>query len=301
MYLFEPKINTYLKIYTNSKLVLSDEKTWIVLFKDWSWQKMVNLEYSSTFKLSWWDDTLVCIKSWNLKDVRRVYSRKCDDNEYKKEIDFSYKDSVWWLVLFDYKVMWNKADIKVTNNYNNKLLWSKKLKVVNPKWLTSTYAYKNEVIDMLKMWVASWINKWYFLENRYLSESDWIAWIENTLDTLKEGVTSQEKLKQINDNLSSLKKERSSKNRSLTREKFLDLSYKYLVFDKSSISASLDYRDLDEELNMKIASIFDEGTTWKDRFWENYYRPGEKITRWEWAFFLAKTIEKNRKIFLTLR
>jgi hypothetical protein len=33
----------------------------------------------------------------------------------------------------------------------------------------------------------------------------------------------------------------------------------------------------------------------------NYFRPNEKITRWEWAFFLSKTMEKTAQAYLTLR
>ena len=173
--------------------------------------------------------------------------------------------------------------------------------VSNPKWLKNTYEYKNEVVKMLEEWIVDWIKKWYFLEKRELVESDWLAWIENTLQNLKTESFDPEVTKQINNNLVQIKNERVSKFNSISREEFLDLAYKYLVFDKSYNSSSLSYRDLDAEQNNKISSIFDKQTTWKDRFWENYYRPDLAMTRWEWAFLLSKVLEKNMKSFLTLR
>jgi hypothetical protein len=54
-------------------------------------------------------------------------------------------------------------------------------------------------------------------------------------------------------------------------------------------------------MNQKVWVVFDSNSTWKDKFWENYFRPWENITRWEWAYLLSKAIEKNEKVFLTLK
>jgi hypothetical protein len=54
-------------------------------------------------------------------------------------------------------------------------------------------------------------------------------------------------------------------------------------------------------LNNKVSLVFDDNTTWKDKFGNNYFRPWEDATRWEWAYLLAKTLEKNRQVFLTLK
>jgi hypothetical protein len=46
--------------------------------------------------------------------------------------------------------------------------------------------------------------------------------------------------------------------------------------------------------------IFDK-VVWKDRFGENYFRPKEKIKRWEAAFLLSNAIKQNKQIFLSVR
>ena len=41
--------------------------------------------------------------------------------------------------------------------------------------------YKDDVIDLLEQWVVDWINKWYFLEERDLTEKDALIWIKKTI------------------------------------------------------------------------------------------------------------------------
>ena len=67
------------------------------------------------------------------------------------------------------------------------------------------------------------------------------------INNLREETVNKTTITLIDKNLVELKNESLSKFNSLTRERFLDLAYKYLVFDKSHSSTSLDYRDLDED------------------------------------------------------
>jgi len=281
-------------IYSSKNIVLSDNKTAIALFRDKTWKKLINYKYWSTYTLKGNNDIQVCIKSWDLRNIKRIYKNKCSDSDYKKEITFNYWDTVAGLLLFDYRVTWKNASLKILNNYDKKILANKKIIVNNPKWLKNTYVYKNEVIKMLESWVVSWINRW-------LIKWEWVSWIKNTLNILKKEVIDPSITKKIKTNLYLIQNEKTNKYKKLTRNDFLDLVYKYLVFDKSGKSSSMDYRDLDSNGNNKIASIFDKNNTWKDKFWENYYRPKVEITRWEWAYFLTKIINKNKTTFLTLK
>jgi len=56
--------------------------------------------------------------------------------------------------------------------------------------------------------------------------------------------------------------------------------YSYLVFDKNA-EINISYRDLDDDTNKKANTIFDESTTWKDKFGQSYYRPERNLTRGE--------------------
>ncbi len=287
------------KIYSSRNIVLWDKKTGIALFKDKNWRKLINLKYWSSFKLKTTDWVEVCIKRWSLKNIRQIYKKSCNDSDYTDTIDFDYTDTVWGLLIFDYKAISKDAKITIINDYGNKNMSSKTLSVTNPKWLKSNYAYKNDVVKMLENWIVDWINKWYFLESRELVEVDALNWIENSLIKIKDSSVSWSTVNIINKKLSDLKAEKlsASRFRSITRQDFLDLNYKYLVLNNNKVITKK-YKDLDS-LNNKKASYVLSNTTWKDKFWENYFRPNLKVTRWEWAFMIANILDTNTNIYLT--
>ena len=290
------------KILSPSKVTLWDEKTWIVLFKDSSGKNLINLEYGSTFniKASEWNE--ICIKKGSIKNIKKIYASSCSEDEFASEFDFSYEDTVGGLLIYDFKALNKNFKVEVKNNYKDIHLASKAVAVSNPKWLQKTYAYTNEVMDMLERWVVDGINKGYFLENRGLTQRDAFTWIENALYKMQDEVYDNESKQQIEENLRWVAKAKpySSKTKTLTRQEFLDLNYTYLVIDKD-VKGKVEYRDIDDETSKKLANTFDQNTTWKDQFWEKYFRPEAKITRGEWAFFLSKTLEKTHSTLLTLK
>jgi hypothetical protein len=97
---------------------------------------------------------------------------------------------------------------------------------------------------------------------------------------MKENSYDNETNNKILNNISEIDKaiKYSSKTKTITRQEYLDITYKYLVFDENDYS-KVEYRDIDDNTSSKLAKIFDEQTTWKDQFGENYFRPDEKITR----------------------
>lgn len=288
-------------VVANNKVVLGEVKKWIVLFKDDRNKNLINIEYGSTYTLKWIWDTEVCIKSWSLKDINRIYKTDCKDSDYAKQQQFSYSDTIWGLVIFNYKTSGKDVKIEVVNNYNSTVLGNKKIIVTNPKWLTSNYAYYPDVVNMLKEWITTWINKWYFLEDRGLTEADALLWIENALVKLKDETIDVDMKNVINNRLAQIKNEKVSKYTTITREWFLDFSYRYLSFNNLSLNDYKKYRDLNDDINKKVAIVFDNNTTWKDQFWDNYFRPKETLTRWEWAYFLNQVISKQRKLYLVNR
>ncbi len=289
------------QIYWNNSVVIWDKKTWLILFRDKNNRKLINFPFWWTYKLKTNSWVKICIKRWTMNNIRRIYRYSCSEKDYKDYVDFSYNDTVWWLLVFDYKVLSKNAKIELINNYNKKLFSSKNILVKSPNGLKSDYVYKKEVLEMLEKWVVWWINKWYFLENRELTQSDANDWIINTLIKLKSDVVDIKLRKNINNNIAILKKENLSKFRPITRKDFLDKAYKYLIFNKTPVQISIEYRDLDNYENKKINTIFNKNSTWKDRFWENYYRPETNMTRWEWAYFLSKLLKNNSTIYLSKR
>ena len=82
----------------------------------------------------------------------------------------------------------------------------------------------------------------------------------------------------ISQRIANLDKQNAARFSSLTRQEFLEEVYRYLIFNKNQASVR-DYKDLDAITNKKIAAVFGEDTTWKDKFGAHYYQPKEAITR----------------------
>ncbi len=288
-------------VFASKNIVLWDTKKAIVLFKDDTNQNLLNLRYGSTFTLRWLWDTEVCIKSGNINNLKNTFNKDCKEEDFVKEVEFSYDDTVWWLVVFDYKVNWFEWKFEIVNNYNNKVLWEKKLVVQAPKGLNKTYTYYDDVVSLLQEDVVDWIKKWYFLEDRWLTESDAISWITNALEKLKDETIDPNMKSEIEKRLVQISKENVSKFNTVTRSEFLDMTFKYLAFDNIDYSNYKEYRDLEWDQNKKVAIVFDEVSTWNDKFGENYFRPDLELTRWEWAYFLNQIIWKQRKLYLVNR
>ncbi len=288
-------------MYWDKNVILWDNVKWIALFKDNKRNKLVNIEYAWTYKIEWIWDTKVCIKKWSIRNISRIYKRECRTEEYFNEISFNYDDTVWWILIYDYKSTWKDAKIKITNTYNNAKIAEKKLIVSNPKWLKSNYAYHNDVISVLENEIATNSSRWYFLENRSINEYDAKIWIRNTLNKIKDDTYDNALKNNISKKIVLLNSEIVNKNKNLTRQEFLEKSYKYLNFNNSYSELSKNYRDLNEDLNKKVIVLFDESTTWKDQFWEKYFQPDKKLTRWEAAYLLNQVLIRQSKTYLTSR
>ncbi len=290
------------KILSSKSIVLWEKKTWIILFKSSDWKNLINIPFGSTYNIKLSNDNKICIKKWDLKNIKTIYKSNCNPEDYKNQFNFTYSDTVWWLLLFDYKATSKDFKISIINNYNKKDLSNKTIIVQNPKWLNKAYAYTNEIIKLLKDWIIDWIKSWYFLENRELTQRDALTWVKNSLINIKTKSYDNQTNKEIENNINDINKilPYSSKTKTITRQEYLDITYKYLIFNDNTYSV-LKYRDLDENNNKKLSTIFNNNITWKDKFGENYFRPNEKITRWEWVFFLTQGLNRIHQSYLTLK
>ncbi len=280
-------------IVSAKSIVLGDKSTGIAVFKN-NDQPLVNTEYGSTFQLKASKWVQVCIKRWSLNSIKRVYKTPCSDSDFINATNFSYDDTVWGLLIFDYKVASKDAKIEIINNYNNQVLSVQNLAVKNPTWLKNTYAYKKEVIEMLEAGIVDGINKGYFLQDRELSHYDGLAWIENTLSSIQNTSDDADILSQVADDLETVKyaKSRASRFNKLSRQEFLNLVYEYTIYH-DNLNVSIEYRDLEWADNAKANAIFSDNITWKDKFGDNYYQPNETVKRWEAAYMLAQALKRN--------
>jgi hypothetical protein len=283
--------------------VIWEIQTAIALFRDENKKLLVNVPFASTYKLVASEWNKICIKSGDVKDVKAIYATKCNDSDFRTEVSFTYADTVSWLLIYDFKVTNSNANFKIVNSYDNKVLAEKSVKSQNPKWLETSYAYKNEVIVMLEKWVASGVKSWYFQENNELTQYDAYTWLRTSLISTNNATSPSDINKgKIENNLREVAKLQNSASQftTITRKEFLDIAIKYLVLDTKKVSVSITYKDLTEEENKMANYIFSQNTTWRDWF-EQYFQPNKKITRWEWAYMLSTLFKQYWNVYLTLK
>jgi len=155
---------------------------------------------------------------------------------------------------------------------------------------------------MLEKWVATWINKGYFLENRDLTEYDAYLWVKNSLVSLNTQTTDTKVKTKITSNIKDIETEmkKAWKYTSINRWQFLAMTYKYLIINQENSQTTKKYRDLTEAEN-KLASFILWSKTFKDQFGETYFQPTKNITRWEATFMLANIFNNYNNKFLTLK
>jgi len=291
------------KLIWSSTIRMWETKTAIWLFRDSANKNMIRLPFNGTFILNTWDYSKVCIKKGSLKNIKKIYTKECRDSDFVKNPEISYKDTVDWILIFDYKATSKKYSIiKIVGKNSWNIYASKKISVNIPKWLTPKYEYYNETVDMLEKGILSWTKKWYFMEKNTLNTKDALAWIENTLIEIKSKTKNSNTKAQISKKLIEIKRDKDRNSyKIITRKNFLEKSYKYLVINDNNVGISINYKDLQDIDNKKANTIFDKNNTWKDKFGDTHFRPNEKITRWEWAYMLSKALNKTSKLYLTLK
>lgn len=301
---FDEKITIVPKswsVLSSKKIVFWEEKTWFVVMKDENNTNLINLKYEWKYILKSETDTKFCFKKTDIKNIRKSLQQKCNASDFKNEIHFWYDDTADGILVFDYKVGSKEAQIQVLNKVDQKQIAQKKLLVTQPKWLWSQYAYSTEVVNLLEKGIVDGISKWYFLEERELSQADAYNWIQNTLVSLKKSTESEGKKSQIQARIDKISKMKTSKYSYLSRRSFLETATDNLVFDDVVPEVTITYKDLNDTENQRANLVFDASNTWKDRFWENYYRPKEKISRGEWAYLISRVLQKKTSNFVTLK
>jgi hypothetical protein len=271
--------------------ILWNSHKWIFYFKDTYGLNILGFPFDGNYTISSQDTTMkFCLKKVNsFAQLNYIYNTKCDEKAFTHRINFSSQDSISWIFVYEYKVwtVWVNT-IEVKNS--NKSLITKKILGQAPKGLSLNYAYYNEILSLLQLWISSWMNQWYFLQERELSSEDGINFILGALQyTLSKSSDTEEK-KKYEDKIVSLLKVKTDKYRYYTRWAFVQLLWDY--FDHTyQWWESIDFRDIKDELKIDVKNIL-KNKTWNDYFGKTkYFQPNKKITRGEGAFLIYQVIQ----------
>lgn len=271
------------KIYTPSKVVLWENIKALVILKDQYNNKIIGKQFEWQYYIDAWRDVSYCLKRGTLDTIKSVYSRSCFDDEFQDSLEFDYNDTIWGILVFEYKVKSDSSvDLQVIKNNTWDTLASETLWVQVPHGLTINHPYFSEIISWLQKWNISGFKKWYFWENEYLTQKEARDWIGNTMKNENISPTLKEKLKS----------EANAIFTPMTRKDFLTLWARYLGSKKSQ-NLPKTYLDLEKNTQILVASVLWWDYSWKDNFWKNYFQPDAKITKWEAAYLLQMLLKNH--------
>lgn len=271
--------------------VLSENKTWVLYFKDNFWINLLWVPFKWTYKITSNDGEMkFCIKkASSLSKLKQTFNSSCREEYFKSEVTFDYSDSTEGIILFDYKVLdtWNHSIVITSTSWE--LIWLKWIKWTIAKSLSTKYDYYEEIVSISKLWIPTWINKWYFLQDRELTQEDGVNFIKNSLSYLSSKCSNQTCKSLISEYKIALSKAPSSRYEKLSRYEFAELIEKYLPISYNW--NYMVYRDLDEKEQEVVKKVL-KWETWKDKFWETrYFQPQKTITRGEAAFLISSALD----------
>ena len=278
------------EVYTQSDIVMGNDNTAVVVMKDPYGNNITKMPYAEEFKFHSDNEIEYCIKRGNIEDIEKIYHRSCLPEEYSNSLYFTYEDTIDGLLVFDYKIS-NLKDTNLTlrKSSTSASLNQTLLNVSVPEWLVKDHAYYDDILTSLELWISDGIRSWYFMEDRDMTQSDAKRWIRNVLRNTWDSEMEARILKEVPES-----------NQSLTRQQFLELTHSYLVESEQS-SLSRAYRDLDKWNEVMVASLLWSNYEWNDDFWEFYFQPDKKISRWEASYMMLKALENWNQSYLAKR
>jgi hypothetical protein len=275
------------QLVTKDKFTIgSNEIGWLIM-KGTKGERLIKIPYEWKYKLS---------SNWNIEFCQ---FGKCKA-WFKKEIVFEYKDTINWILLFKYNIkkIW-RWKIQIKRIDKNKTLLARYVRWIEPKDLSKSNLYYNEIIWLIEEWILD-VNKWYFWKNKNLTDTQAKIWIEKALLKMKKDETNSKILWKINEKLKLLKAEKSTR-KILTRKELLEKINKFLVINKENSKISLNFEDLNEQENKLANMIFDKRNTFKERNWRKFYKPKAKVNKSEWAYMIKRALSVNKDFLVTLR
>lgn len=279
-------------LFTNKKNIISNNSKWMLYFKDNFWLNILWFQFNWKFKLKSNNNSVkFCIKKWNnISDINYLYNSNCDEKHFLNEVEFSYKDTISWILIFDYKV--NNIWLNTLNiEYNSKPFSSRNLLWIEPYDIDVNHPYYADIMNFLKLWFISWLSKWYILQNNDLSTFDWINMLTSVLDHKILKCNTKECKNTYLEKLHNLSKYKADKYTYFTRWEYLKLIWDTLNLQIYTWGDYISFRDLNSDLQEYSKNIL-KWKTWNDYFGKTrYFQPDKKITRWEWVFLLNNILD----------
>jgi len=260
--------------------------TWgISLFKDDKFVNIIKVPFSWRYTITATsDDVIFCKAPTNLKKLKFF---KCNAYNSSKKIDFSYKDTLFWILIFKfYSNSWKKTSLVLKNSKwkilaKTPLLSFKAIKLVDNKDI-----YKIDVLRACKKWLClNLVDKWYIWNNKNLTLLQLKYLVSNILTYLwKNKVFPVYK---------------TDRKKYITRIQFVEFLLNTLwiqVKDYKGYKLKyIDVRNLSNEDYNKIVYLTKLWFKWKDKFAKYHFQPHKNITLSEALYLSNFLLDKLKK------
>lgn len=273
--------------------VISETKKWVFYFKDNFGLNILWVNFNGRYTLKSNNNSIkFCIKKVSaIWDLNRVFNTSCRDEQFRDQIEFTAQDAILWIVVFNYKVTSQWSNSLIIENSQWQAISTKALNGTLPVDLQILHPYYNDILLISKLWLATWINKGYFLPDRDLTREDGVWFLRNYLEYQYKACFDTECKSLYTQNLLNLNKEINDKYSYFTREEYLQLLWKYIPLSEYRWSDYTVFRDL-EWVSLEYSKNILKASTWNDYFGQTrYFQPTKVITRWEAAFLLNRLLQ----------
>lgn len=282
--------NWTLSVKTNN--VISDNNKWLFYFKDNYGLNILWFKFDGNYTLTSENKTMkFCLKKANsFSEILYTYNSKCDEKSFKDSLSFSYKDTIAWVLIFEYKTLNIWVNTIAIQNQSKKIT-TKKIAGTLPNGLDINYSYYNDILKVSQLWIASWINAWYFLQDRELSTLDGINFIIWAIQYKLSKCWDINCKNKYYEKIVSIWNIQTDKYTYFTRWEYIKLMADFIYVPDYVWNDYIDFRDITPELKVSSKNIL-KNKTWNDYFGKTkYFQPDKKITRWEWAFLISNVLE----------
>ncbi len=254
---------------------------WINIFQDAWYMNIIKVPFAWRYRLTSSTKDVVFCKAWT--DIKYLNYFKCNIYNTSKWITFSYKDTIFGLLVFKFYSDSGKPTKLLVQDEQWKTVSQSRTLYFKPiRFVDTRSVYNPYIISACKKWLCLWIlDRWYFWNTKKVSKTYAKYILANMMNYL---------WKKVKYTIPSI-----DNTEYVTRWEFVDYVFKMLwlkIKNYNEIPTYIDVRNQPKELQNDIVYLTKLWFSWKDRFAKYHFQPNKVITEQEALYFVEFLLEK---------